>query len=160
HSAVGVQIVLKERNEHPRRGDAGVVQRVRQIQLPVLAADADLQPPRLSVAEIRAAAYLEILPLPRAPRLNVAALYLEVRQVPGAALQLTHRDVQAPGQARRVAPEPLVPLRALLRTAEDYHLLLLTLVDAAYAALLRAVRALLPAEAGRIARQRQRQRAL
>ena len=128
-----------------------------QIQLAVLAADPYLQAARLSVAEIRAAAHLKVLALPRAPGLDVAALHLQVRQIARAALQLPHWDVQAPEQVHRVVPQLVVPHHAVLGAAENDHLLFLKLVDAVYTALLQAVRALLLAEAGGIARQRQRQ---
>ena len=70
----------------------------------VLAADPYLQAARLSVAEIRAAAHLKVLALPRAPGLDIAALHLQVRQIARAALQLPHGDVQAPEQVHRVVP--------------------------------------------------------
>ena len=60
-AAVGVQVVLEERDEHTRGSDDGVVERVGEIELAVLAADADLQSARLRVAEIRAGAYLKVL---------------------------------------------------------------------------------------------------
>ena len=53
-------------------------------------------------------------------------------------------------------PEPVEPRGAVLRLADDDHLLLFKLVDAVYAALLDAVRADLLAEARRIARERLR----
>ena len=51
-AAVGVQVVFEERDEHARGSDDGVVERMREIELAVLAADADLQPARLRVAEV------------------------------------------------------------------------------------------------------------
>ena len=52
------------------------------------------EPPRLRVAQIRARAHHKILLQPRAPRLNVARLHLQIGQIARAALQLPHRDLQ------------------------------------------------------------------
>ena len=125
--------------------------------LAVRAVDADAQAARLCVAEVRAAADLEVLLLARRPGLDVDRLDLEVREVARAALERAHRDVHAAEQVDRVLPELVVPHHRVLGLADDDHLLLLELVDAVHAALLDAVRALFLAEAGRIARERQRQ---
>ena len=156
-AAVGLQVVLEERDEHTRRGDAGVVERVGEIILAVLALDADVQAAGLRIAEVRAGADLKVLLLARAPGLDVTGLDLQVGKVAGAALELAHRDIQAAEELDGVAPELLVPVHALLRAADDDHLLLFKLVDAVHAALLDAVRALFLAEAGRIGRHRLRQ---
>ena len=151
-AAVGVQVVLEERDEHTRGSDDGVVERVGEIELAVLAADADLQTARLRVAEIRAGADLKVLLLARAPRFDIAALNLEIGKITRAALKLTHRDLQRAEQLHAVAPHLFVPVHALLGLADNDHFLLFKLVDAVNAALLDAVRALLLAEAGGIAR--------
>ena len=123
-AAVGLEVILKERDEHTRRGDAGVVERVGEVILAVLALDADVQAACLRVAEVRAGADLKILLLARAPRLDVAGLDLQVGEVAGAALELAHRNVHAAEELNGVAPELLVPVHALLRAADDDHLLL------------------------------------
>ena len=142
------------------RGGAthGVVERVGQIHPAVRALDADPEPPRLRVAEVGAGAHLEILLLARRPRLDVAALDLQIGEVAGAALELC-----APGMSMlrnsstRPLPELLVPLHAVLGLADHDHFLLFKLVDAVHAALLNAVRALLLAETGGVGGQRLRQ---
>ena len=63
--AVGLEAVLQERDEHTRRRDHGVVQRVREILLAVLAVHADAQAARLGVAERGAGTDLELLLLAR-----------------------------------------------------------------------------------------------
>ena len=64
-AAVGVQVVLEKRDKHTRGSDDGVVERVGEIELAVLAADADLQAARLRVAEIlRLVQYPKRLPCP------------------------------------------------------------------------------------------------
>ena len=156
-AAVGLEVVLEERDEHTRGGNTGVVERVGEVILAVLALDADVQAACLRVAEIRAGADLKILLLARAPRLDVAGLDLQIGEIAGAALKLAHRNVHAAEELDGVAPELFVPVHALLRAADDDHLLLFKLVDAVHAALLDAVRAFLLAEAGRIGRHRLRE---
>ena len=152
-AAVGLEVVLQEGDEHPGRRHHGVVQGVGQVQLAVRALDADLQPAGLGVAQVGAGADLKVFLLPGGPGLDVAGLDLQIRQVAGAALQLPHRDLQAPEQLHAVAPHLLVPVHALLGPADHDHLLLLELVDAVNAPLLDAVGALFLAEAGGIAGQ-------
>ena len=152
-----LRLFSQEGYQHPRRGHAGVVERVRQVELAVRAADAYLQPAGLGVAQVGAGADLEVLLLPGAPGLDVAALHLQVRQVAGAAVQLAHGDVQTAEELHAVAPELLIPVHALLGAADHYHLLLLKLVYAVDAALLYAVGALLLAEAGGVAGEGHRQ---
>ena len=76
--AVLLKMVFKERDEHTRGCDAGVVERVGQIHLAVRTLDADAETAGLCVAEIRAGADLEIFLLARAPRLNVAGFDLQI----------------------------------------------------------------------------------
>ena len=79
------------------------------------------------------------------------------REVPRAALPGAHRYIESAEKIDRVLPELVEPHLAVLRLADDYHLLLLELVDAVNAALFYAVSALLLAEAGGIARKGQGQ---
>ena len=125
--------------------------------LAVLAVDAYFQSARLCVAEVRAGADLEIFLLSGRPRLDIYRLDLEIREVTRAALERAHRDVESAEEIDRVLPELVEPHLAVLRLADDYHLLLLELVDAVNAALLYAVSALLLAEAGGVAREGQGQ---
>ena len=158
--AVGLEIVLKEGDQHTGRSHHGVVQGVGEILLTVVALHANLQTASLRVAQIGAGAYLEILLLTGAPRFHVQTLHLQVGQVAGAAFQRAHRNIQRAEEVHRVLPQAAEPLHALLRLAQHDHFLLFELVNAIYAALLNAVRANLLAEAGRIARQRNGQLAL
>ena len=80
HAAVGIEVILKERYEHSRRGDDGVVERVGEV-LAVLAVDADFKPARLRVTEVRTGADLEVFLLSGRPRLDVYGLHLEIRKV-------------------------------------------------------------------------------
>ena len=59
-ASVLLEVVLKERNEHTRGCNAGVVERVGQIHLAVRTLDADAETAGLCVAEVRAGANLEI----------------------------------------------------------------------------------------------------
>ena len=86
--AVGLEAVLQERDEHARRRDHGIVQRVREILLAVLSVHADAEAARLGVAERGAGADLEILLLARGPRLDVERLHLQVGEVAGAIIAL------------------------------------------------------------------------
>ena len=119
-----------------------------------------MQAAGLCIAQVGAGADFEVFLLAGAPCLDVAALDLQVSQVTGAAVQLTDRDLHAAEQLDGVLPELLVPVSALLGTADDDHLLLLELVDAVDATLLDAVSALLLAEAGAVGSQGQGQRSL
>ena len=89
HAAVSLQMVLQEGDQHTRRCHAGVVQGVGQVGLAVLALDADVQAACLCIAQVGAGADLKVLLLTGAPCLDIAALDLQVRQVTGAAVQLT-----------------------------------------------------------------------
>ena len=104
----------------------------------------------LCVTQIGAGADLEVLLLAGAPSLDIAALDLQVSQIAGAAVQLTHGDLHAAEQLHGHLPQLLVPFGALLGAADHDHLLLLELVDAVDAALLDAVCTLLLAEAGAV----------
>ena len=95
HAAVGLEVVLQEGDQHTRRRDAGVVQGVGQVALAVGALDADVQAAGLGVAQVGAAAHLEVFLLAGAPRLDVAALDLQVGQIALAADQLPDGDLHA-----------------------------------------------------------------
>ena len=82
-------------------------------------------------------------------------LDLEIREVTRAALEGAHRDIESAEEIDCVLPEPVEPHLAVLRLADDYHLLLLELVDAVNAALFYTVSALFLAEAGGVAREGQ-----
>ena len=144
-------MVLQIGNQHPGRGYHGVVQGMGQVHLAILSLDPHPQATGLGVAQIGAGADLKVFLLPGAPGLNVAGLDLQVGQVAGAALQLTHGNVHAAEQLHGVAPHFFVPGHGILRLADYDHLLLLKLVDAVDAPLLNAVGTLLLAEAGGIA---------
>lgn len=60
HAAVCVEVIFKQGDEHSRRSDNGVVERVGIILAAVFAVDSYLESARLSVAEIGAGADLEI----------------------------------------------------------------------------------------------------
>ena len=82
HTAVGLQMVLQEGDQHTRRCHTGVVQGVGQISLAVLALDADVQAACLCVTQIGAGADLEVLLLAGAPSLDIAALDLQSARSP------------------------------------------------------------------------------
>ena len=130
---------------------------MRKVIALLLVFHADAQPARLRVAKVGAAAHLKVFLLPWRPRFHVNALYLEVCKIAGAALDRAHRNIQRAEKVHRIVPELIEPGRALLRLADDDHLLLFKLVDAINAPLLDAMRTNLLAEAGRIAGERLRQ---
>ena len=69
--AVCVEVVFQECDQHSRRSDDGVVERVGEVLAVLAAVDADFQAARLCVAEVGAGAYLEVLLLAGRPRLDV-----------------------------------------------------------------------------------------
>ncbi len=152
HRPVRLEVVLQQGDEHTGGRGHGVVQRVGQVAA-ALPLHPHFQPPGLGVAQVGAGAHLEIFLLPGGPGLNVAGLHLQVRQIPGAALQLADRDVQGPEQLHAVPPHLLVPVHGVLGPAHHDHLLLLELVDAVHPPLLNAVGALLLPEAGGVGGQ-------
>ena len=81
YCAVAVEVVLEESDEHSGRCYNGVVKGVCKVLAAVLALNSYLESSCLSIAQIRAGTYLEVLLLSGAPCLNVAALYLQVSQV-------------------------------------------------------------------------------
>ena len=157
HSAIGLQVVFQESDQHTRRGHAGVVQGMSQLRLAVLILIADVQAACLGITQVRAAANLKILLLAGAPGFDIAALDLQVSQIAGAALQLANGDLHGAEQLDRVLPQLIVPGHAVLGLADDDHFLLLKLVDAVDAALLNAVGTLFLTEAGAVAGQGQGQ---
>lgn len=52
HASVRLKMILKEGNEHTRRSDNGIVQRVRKIYLAVRALYTHSQPASLCIAEV------------------------------------------------------------------------------------------------------------
>ena len=94
HTAVGLEVVLQEGDEHPGRSHHGVAQGVGEVGAP-LALHPHLQTAGLGVSKVGAGAHHEVLLLPGGPGLDVAGLHLQVGQVAGAALQLADGDVQA-----------------------------------------------------------------
>ena len=155
--AVGLESVLQERDQHARRCDHGVVQRVRKILLAVLAVHADAEAARLGVAERGARADLELLLLARGPGFDVERLDLQVGEVAGAAFERADGDVHGAEEIDGVVPEAVEPHHAVLGLADHDHFLFLELVDAVHAAFLNAVRAFLLAEAGGIAGEGERE---
>ena len=125
-----------------------------ELHLAVFILVADAQTAGLGVTQVGAGAHLKVLLLTGGPGLNVAGLDLQVCQIAGAALQLTHGDVHGTEQLHREVPQLIVPRLGVLGLADHDHLLLLKLVDAVHTALLNAVRALLLAEAGGVGGQR------
>ena len=144
-----LQVVLQKCNQHARRRNDGVVERVRQIGL-LVSLFLTRMPRRacLRVAQVGAAAHLKVFLLARST-------------MPRRRRLLTFRSARSPEQHSSVRTgisserkkstvfchSLLNHVHALLRLADDDHLLLLKLVDAVNAALLDAVRADLLAEA-------------
>ena len=155
--AVGLQMILEEGNEHYAAARCryysayGRGRACRPRRAP------DIQAARLRVSEVGAGADLEILLLPRAPRLDIAGFDLEIGQIAGAADELTDRNFQIPEQLDGIVPQLLIPVVGVLGLADDDHFLLFELMDAVVAALLQTMAADLLAEAGRIGCERQRQ---
>src|SRR5690606_8950830 len=72
HRAVGLLVVLEQRDDRPREGHAGGVQRVHELRLGArLAPEADPGPPRLEVGEGARARGLEPAAHPGGPHLEV-----------------------------------------------------------------------------------------
>ena len=138
NAAVCLEVVLKECDEHTRRCNNGVVQRVGKV-LAVFAVYADAQAARLCITKVGATADLKVLLLARGPRFNVHRLNFQVCEVAGAALERADRDIHAAEQVYGVLPELIIPLHGVFRLADDNHFLLFKLVDTVNAALLDAV---------------------
>ena len=119
--AIGLQVVFQEGNEHTGRSHTGVVEGVGQIALAIGALYPDAQAAGLSVAQVGAAAHLKVFLLAGAPGLDIAALYLQVGQVAGAAFQLTDRDLQVAEELHAVLPELLVPGHAVFRAPFSFR---------------------------------------
>ena len=81
YRTVCIQIILKECNKHTRRCNYCIIQCICKILRAITSLYTDSKSTSLSISEIRAASYLEILLLSRTPRLYIAALYLEVCEV-------------------------------------------------------------------------------
>ena len=107
----------------------------------------------LSIAQIRAGTYLEVLLLSGAPCFNVTALYFQVSQVARTALKSTYRDIQRTEEVNRVLPQLVIPCLAVFRLADNDHFLLLELVYTVYTSLLDAVSTYFLTETRRIAGQ-------
>lgn len=83
-TAIGLQMVLEECDEHTRRSHAGVVQSVGQIGLAILALDTDVQTAGLCIAQVGAGADFEVFLL--------AGLHASMSQL------LTFRSARSPEQ--------------------------------------------------------------
>ena len=66
HGAVGIQVVLQERDQHARRRDAGVVEGMGKVLAAVVTLDADAEAAGLRIAQRGAGANLKVLLLARA----------------------------------------------------------------------------------------------
>ena len=121
--AVLTQVVLEECDQHTRRCNNGVVQRVCEVQLLriLLAADTDAQTARLCVAEVGAGADLEVLLLARRPCLYVAGFDLQVSQVAGAALERAYRNIERTEEIDRVLPQLPVPRYEARRVGKEFN---------------------------------------
>ena len=91
--AVFVKVVLKESDEHSRRSNACIVKSMSKVSA-LRSPDPDLKTSCLSVAQVGAGTYFEILLLSGRPCLNVTGLDLEVSQIAGAALECSYGDVE------------------------------------------------------------------
>ena len=92
--AVSIEVVFEECDEHTGRRNNGVVEGVGKV-LAVLAAYADLQAACLCIAEVGAAADLEVFLLARRPCFNVNGFNLECCSGDLADLKVKSIDVEA-----------------------------------------------------------------
>ena len=70
-AAIGLEVVFQESNEHPGRGDDGVVEGVGKVKiLASLFPDPDPQAAGLGVPQVGAGSHLEVFLLPGAPGLR------------------------------------------------------------------------------------------
>ena len=77
-AAVGAEVILKECDEHSRRSDDGIIERVSEIVAGLLIFYPYAEPSSLSVSEIRTASDLKVFFLSRRPCFDVDALDLEI----------------------------------------------------------------------------------
>ena len=133
-----------------------IVERVREPDLPVAAAVADVRAPRLPVVQRRAAVRLAILAEARHPALDVVHPILAEAHVAGRGLDHLVGNFERREQALGKFEQPRVPLGRLrvVRLADDILLDLHELVDAQQPAHVLARAPRLAAEAGRDSRRR------
>jgi hypothetical protein len=154
---LGILAVLHDREEDPRR-DGRAVERVHRLE-PALRAVADAEPSGLEVGRIRRRRDLPVALLTREPRLDVVLLRCGRAQVARRHVDDPVRDLELLDELLLDGKESPVLFGRLLRQAEDEHLDLVELVHAEHPARVLARGARLAAEARRVARVVERQRA-
>src|SRR6185437_6406679 len=157
--AVGLLVVLENRDPGAPDGQAAAVDGVRQTALALAAgAEPNVGPPRLKIREVAAGADLAIRLLAWKPDLEIIGLGRTETEVAGAKAHDPVRQLERLQDGLGVTGELLV---ILLRTRglRDLHQFdFLELVLANDAADVFSVRARLAAEAGRVAHHADRQR--
>src|SRR5216110_330085 len=149
HRAVGVLVVLQDRDEAAGGRHGRRVQRVRNELVSADLARPDVQPARLVVRAVAAADHLAVGLLPREPSFDIVLLRGDGADVARADIHRAVRNLQGAVDPLSVRAELLLPRRALLRTAEDELFDLVELVHAEEALRVDAVGPDLPAELGR-----------
>src|SRR5436190_1726083 len=124
HPSVLGLMVLDQRDEDPRRGERGVVERVREPHLSVASPVADVGPSRLPVVQRRAAVGLAILGQARNPALEVVHAIFAEAHVAGRRLDHLIGDFQFAKQHLRQLEQPCVPVRRLRVVGLANHILL------------------------------------
>ena len=97
YASVCIQVVLQECDQHSRRSNYGVVQRMSEI-FTVFTVYTDFQSSGLCITQVRAASYFEVFLLSWRPCFYVDRFHFQVSQVTGAAFQSTNRNIQSTEQ--------------------------------------------------------------
>src|SRR5262249_54006000 len=159
-AAVGLLVLLEDRDDRAADGERRPVQRVREPGLGLrLGPIPDLRAARLEVAEVRAARNLAVAVLPGPPDPGVVTLPRAEARVAGAEQRDAVVQAEQLQDLLRVAREQLVLRVRRLGRREAHELHLVELVLADEAAHVLSVAASLAPEARRVRRVRDRQRA-
>ena len=146
-------MVLQKCNQHTRRCDNGIVERMRQVGFSVLTLDANSQATGLSIRKVGTGADFKIFFQSWGPGLNVAGFDLQICQIAGTAFQLSDRNLHAAEQLYGKTPHFFIPGHGIFRSADNDHFLFLKLMNSIDSTLFNAMSTLLLSEAGRLAGQ-------
>ena len=153
HRAVGIEVLLEERDDEARQSDARAVQRVDELRLAVGILEAAVEAARLIVGEAAARADFKPLLFARSPKLEVVALRCREAHVARRKHDHAEREAEPRKHLFGFLDERLKLLERDGRMDEIDHLDLVELVNAQHAARHLAGRACLAAEARRIGRE-------
>ncbi len=156
--AVGLLVVLEDRDERAADGESRAVQRVHELRLTRFGiAPARLHAPRLKRFAVAARRDLAVLALPRQPDLEVVGLRGAEAHVAAAQRHDAIREPEPLQHGFGVADEHFELAIGVVGPRDVHELDLVELVLANHAARVLAVRSRFRAEARRVRRQAQRQ---